>query len=416
MPRGDLIAALDIGTSKVCCFIARPDEDDRIRVTGIGHQASRGVKCGAIVDMDAAEGAVMAAVHAAERMAGETVRKAVVGIAGGQPRSRTLGLETEINGGPVRDSDLRRLLYRGGAPDAEAERIVLHAIPVGYSIDGSNGIRDPRGMHGRTLGAHIHEVTAASGAVRNTTTCVERCHLGVSDMVVNAYAAGLAVLVPDETELGVTVIDMGGGATSVAVFAEGAAVFTDSVPVGGGHVTSDIARGLATSLAHAERLKTLHASALPSPRDEHETVDAPQVGESGLGASNHVPKSFLVSIVGPRIEETFELVRQSLETSGAGRIAGRRVVLTGGACQLPGVAEQAARILDRQVRIGRPMRITGMAAATGGPAFAAAAGLLRFAMDNGQELRNLAPGAAGAGLLARLGPLGRIGGWIRENL
>lgn len=416
MSRGDLIAALDIGTSKVCCFIARPDEDDRIRVTGIGHQASRGVKCGTIVDMDAAEGAIRAAVNAAERMAGETVRKAVIGISGGQPQSRTLEMETVLNGGPVRDSDLRRLLYGGGAPDAQAERIVLHAIPVGYSIDGSNGIRDPRGLHGQTLGVHIHEVTAASGAVRNATTCVERCHLGVGDMVVNAYAAGLAVLVPDEMELGVTVIDMGGGATSLAVFADGAAVFTDSVPIGGGHVTSDIARGLATPLAHAERLKTLHASALPSPRDEHETVDAPRVGENGPGASNHVPKSFLVSIVGPRIEETFELVRQSLEASGASRVAGRRVVLTGGACQLPGVAEQAARILDRQVRIGRPTRITGMAEATGGPAFAAGAGLLRYAMGNSQELRNLAPGAGEAGLLARLGPLGRIGGWIRENL
>ncbi len=416
MSRGDLIAALDIGTSKMCCFIARPDEDGRLRVTGIGHQASRGVKCGAIVDMDAAEGAINAAVHAAERMAGETVRKAVIGIAGGQPQSRTLGLETAIGGGPVRDSDLRRLLYGGGARDAEAERIVLHAIPVGYSIDGSNGIRDPRGMHGQTLGVHIHEVSAAAGAVQNTTTCVERCHLGVSDMVVNAYAAGLAVLVSDEMELGVTVIDMGGGATSMAVFAEGSVIFTDSVPVGGGHVTSDIARGLATPLAHAERLKTLHASALPSPRDEHETVDAPQVGESGLGASNHVPKSFLVSIVGPRIEETFELVRQRLDTSGLGQAGGRRIVLTGGACQLPGVVEQAARILDRQVRIGRPTHMTGMATATGGPAFAAGAGLLRYATDNPQELENLTPGAAGAGLLARLGPLGRIGGWIRENL
>ncbi len=414
-----MIAALDIGTSKVCCLIARPGGDAGLEVIGIGHQASRGVKAGAIVDMDAAEESIKAAVHSAERMAGETVREVIVGIAGGNPQSRTLGLETPVNGGPVRDADLRRLLYGGGAPEVGAERIVLHAIPVGYSIDGSNGIDDPRGMHGQTLGVHIHEVTAAASAMRNVTNCVRRCHLGVSDLVVNAYAAGLAVLVADETDLGVTVIDMGGGTTSIAVFIEGAAVFTDSVPVGGGHVTTDIARGLATPRNHAERLKTLHGNAMPSHSDERETVDAPQVGEDARASPNQVPKSFLVSIIQPRIEETFELVRQRLESGDRSRAASRRIVLTGGACQLAGVAQLAARILGRQVRIGQPLNTTGMAAATSGPAFAACAGLLRYAAEESGEYRSAAAGRGATqldGLLARLGPLGRFGGWLRENL
>ena len=417
MARRDLIAALDIGSSKVCCFIGRLDGDGRVQITGIGHQASQGVKAGAIVDMDAAEEAIMATVHTAERMAGETVRDVVIGMAGGQPASRLIDMQTGVNGGPVRDADLRRLLY-GGMPQAEPERTLLHAIPVGYSIDGSNGIRDPRGMHGQTLAVHVHQVTAAASAVRNVTTCVERCHLNVSEVVANPYAAGLAALVSDETELGVTVIDMGGGATSIAVFVDGSPVFTDSVPVGGIHVTNDIARGLATPLAHAERLKTLHGSALPSPSDDRETVIAPQIGEDEGSEPNHVPKSFLVSIVAPRIEETLELVRARLEAGGASQIAGRRVVLVGGACQLPGVPEMAARILDKQVRIGRPAHVGGLAAATNGPAFAACAGLMRYSEEETGDLRaHTAPRPpAGEGFLARLGPLARVGGWLRENL
>ena len=341
----------------------------------------------------------------------------VVGIAGGQPASRLIDIQVGVNGGPVRDADLRRLLY-GGMPEAEADRVVLHAIPVGYSIDGSNGIRDPRGMHGQTLAVHVHQVTAAASAVRNVTTCVERCHLNVEEVIANPYAAGLAALVSDEIELGVTLIDMGGGATSLAVFVGGSPVFTDCVPVGGIHVTNDIARGLATPLAHAERLKTLYGSARPSPSDDRETVVAPQIGEDDGSEPNHVPKSFLVSIVAPRIEETLELVRARMDAAGASQIAGRRVVLVGGACQLPGVSELAARILDKQVRVGRPAHVGGLAAATNGPAFAACAGLMRYSQEETGDLRaHAAPRPhAGEGFLARLGPLARVGGWLRENL
>lgn len=417
MARRDLIAALDIGSSKICCFIGRQDGDGRVQISGIGHQASQGVKAGAIVDMDSAEEAIKATVHAAERMAGETVRDVVVGIAGGQPASRLIDVQIGVNGGPVRDADLRRLLY-GGMPEAEMDRALLHAIPVGYSIDGSNGIRDPRGMHGQTLAVHVHQVTATVGAVRNVTTCVERCHLNVSEVVANPYAAGLAALVSDETELGVTVIDMGGGATSIAVFVEGSPVFTGCVAVGGIHVTNDIARGLATPLAHAERLKTLYGSASPSPTDDRETVVAPQIGEEEGSEPNQVPKSFLVSIIAPRIEETLELVRARLDAGGASEVAGSRVVLVGGACQLPGVPELAARILNKQVRLGRPAHVGGLAAATNGPAFAACAGLMRYTQEETGDLRAHASPRllAGEGFLSRFGPLARMGGWLRENL
>jgi cell division protein FtsA len=216
--------------------------------------------------------------------------------------------------------------------------------------------------------------------------------------------------------LGATVIDMGGGTTSLAVFYDGKLMHADSVPLGGSHVTSDIARGLSTPVAHAERMKTLYGSAMASPSDERETIDVPLVGEENRSEANHVPRSILVSIIRPRIEEIFELIRSRLEASGFDRVAGRRVVLTGGASQLQGVAELARQVLDKQVRQGRPLGISGLAEATGGPAFATCAGLLSYAARN--------RGATGAGTLDFQGRgameepdgrFGRLGLWLREN-
>jgi cell division protein FtsA len=266
-------------------------------------------------------------------------------------------------------------------------------------------------MYGDRLGVSMHIVTAASGAARNIATCVNRCHLEVSALVVSPYASGLATLVEDEKDLGVTVIDMGGGTTSIAVFFDGQVVFTDSVAIGGNHVTSDIARGLSTPLAHAERMKTLYGSALSSPSDERELINVPQIGEDGSGTSNQVAKSILVGIIQPRLEETFELVRARLEASGFDKLAGRRVVLTGGAAQLTGARELAQLVLDKQVRMGRPIRISGLAESTAGPAFSTAAGLIAYAIRREAEIRpQLRPERAPNQSL-----FDRVGGWLREN-
>jgi cell division protein FtsA len=224
----------------------------------------------------------------------------------------------------------------------------------------------------------MHLITAAAGPLRNLQTCVERCHLDIQSLVISPYASGLATLVEDEMDLGVTVIDMGGGTTTIAVFFDGHVIYTDSLAIGGGHVTNDIARGLSTPLAHAERMKTLYGNCIPSPADEREVISVPQVGEEDPANATTIPKSILVGIIQPRLEETFELVRSRLEHGGYGKIAGRRVVLTGGASQLSGVRELAALVLDKQVRMGRPIRIGGLAEATGGPAFATAVGLLAY--------------------------------------
>jgi cell division protein FtsA len=410
-PRGTLLAALDIGTTKTCCFIARV-EPGGPRVVGIGHHLARGLRNGAIVDLDAAGKSVVAAVHAAEEMAGEEIERVVTNLSGGFSASRLVKAEIGLGGREVTDAEMRRALDEGYLLRGPGDRQVIHSVPVGFSVDDSRGIRDPRGMAGERLGVNMHIVTASAAAVRNLSAAVGRAHLEVEALVVSPYAAGLGCLVADEIELGVTVIDMGGGTTTIGVFFDGNLVFADSVRVGGGHVTSDIARGLSTTMAHAERLKTLFGSAIAASADERETLAVPPIGEDEDGHVNHIPKSYLVGIIAPRLEETFELVRNRLEASGFDKLAGRRVVLTGGAAQLQGAREFAALILDKQARIGRPLQVAGLAEATGGPAFSTAAGLLQFALSERAEVRR--PGRRPA--TPPGGLIGRVGHWLKENL
>jgi cell division protein FtsA len=405
-----MVAALDIGTTKVCCFIARV-EDDNPRVLGIGHQISRGLRNGAIIDLETAASSILNAVHAAEEMAGETISRVVANLSGGFSASRIIRTEIGVTGREITDADMQRALETGYLLREPGDRQVIHSVPVGFSVDDSRGIRDPRGMFGERLGVNMHVVTASAAAVRNQTSAIGRSHLEVEALVVSPYAAGLSCLVEDEIGLGVTVIDMGGGTTTIGVFFDGNLIFADYVPVGGGHVTNDIARGLSTPIAHAERLKTLFGSAIAASTDEREMIAVPQIGEEDEGHVNHVPRSLLVGIIAPRIEETFELVRNRLEASGFDKVAGRRVVLTGGACQLHGAREFAGLILDKQVRIGRPQRVAGLAEATGGPAFATTAGLLHFALSERAEASGARRSAAGP----PAGVFGRLGHWLKQN-
>jgi len=410
--RTGLIAALDIGSTKVTCLIGHANADGGIRVTGIGHHASAGVRNGIIVDMDAAQAAILTAVSAAEQRSGERLRDVIVNLSGGKPTSRIFAVEVSIAGHEVSEPDLRKVIAYGYNTRVPADRELIHCFPIGYVIDSNRGIRDPRGMFGDKLGVDMHLVTASAGTLRNLATCIGRCHLDIEAVVVAPYASGLSCLVEDEKDLGVTIVDMGGGTTTIAVFHERNLIYTDSVPIGGQHVSRDIARGMSTTLENAERMKVLYGSAIPSAADEQEIIDVPLIGEDAHVQANHVPRSMLVGIVRPRLEETFELVRNRLDDSGINGVAGRRLVLTGGASQLQGVRELATMILEKQVRIGRPLRVNGLAEATSGPAFATAAGLLRYAVERSAE-------AGQTGLAASESATswtGRITQWLRENL
>lgn len=434
--KGEILAALDIGSSKIVCFIARREAGEQLRIIGIGHHLSTGMKGGIITDMDAVERSIRHALEAAESMAEMRIDKVAVNISGNHIVSRTCQLELPLHGREVMASDIDRILSQSPdiAQDGQDQYPleIIHTIPVSYNLDSQRGIRDPRGMVGHMLGSQLHVIAAGYGPVRTIGAVLARLELEVEQMAVSAYASGLACLVEDEMDLGSVVIDMGAGTTTFAVFFEGQCVYTDGLALGGAHVTNDIARGLTTSVHHAERLKTLHGHALPSSADERAIIEVPQIGEERPELANRLPKAQLTNIIRPRMEEIFELVRAKLRESGFDEVAGRRMVLTGGASQLPGVREMAQRLMDKQVRLGRPVRIgrplsaqqvieaygkgvitpdsQGLAEAASGPGFATVAGLLAIAMQPSVTVPNLAADYGGGSWSEKLHS------WFKQNL
>lgn len=422
--RSGIVTVLDVGSNKVCCIIGRlqPRQDSRllpgrthqIQVLGIGHQKSQGVKSGVIVDLDRAEQAVRLAVDAAERMAGLTVESLMVNLSAGRIRSETFSAQIRLGGHEADEADIRQVLSAGAKQALRAERQVVHSLPTGFSLDAEKGIRDPRGMVGETLGVDMHVVTGDAAPLRNLELCINRAHLSVERMVATPYASGLSALVEDESEMGAACIDFGGGTTTISVFANGKFLHADAIPVGGGHVTGDLARGLSTRAEHAERLKVMHGSALPGSGDDRDVVTIQPIAGDDPDQQTQIPRSVMNRIIRARIEETLEMVRDRLNQSGFAGVVGKRVVLTGGASQLTGLPEAARRILGRNVRIGRPLGVSGLPEAAKGPAFATAVGLMIYPQVAGFESlhagRPLRARATGTG-----GRLHRVGQWLRDS-
>lgn len=407
------VTVLDIGTAKVVCYIAEVDSTGGIRVLGVGHQLSRGIRASQLTDVQDAQTSVIAAVHAAEQMAGGTVESVTVSLSGGGISSRSVMVEMALLGDSVTERDILDIIEQGRASVESDEAEIIHCFPVSYSLDSAKGVADPRQMYGEKLGCELHVVTEAQSVTRNLAHCVALCHMNVEEFVLGSHAAALACLEEDEMQLGVTLVDMGAGATGFSIFSGGRNVFADVIPVGGMHVTADIARGLSTTIAHAERLKTLHGSCIATAADDQVMISAPLLGEDVEGDDGNVmPRSMLVGIIRPRLEEIFEMIRGRLEMSGMEALAGRRVVLTGGASQLIGVRELASRVLSRQVRLARPRPIHGLADAVSGPAFSAAIGMLYRLVNKPMEERLLEANRARGGLGARLKA---ATGWLKHN-
>jgi cell division protein FtsA len=417
------LSVLDVGTNKVVCLVAELQPVDAIeslrgrthlaRIIGIGHQRSAGLKGGAIIDLEAAEQAIRQAVHAAERMARVEIQSVIVNLTGGRLGSEHFEAHVPVRGA-VGQSEIHRVLDAASSRDLRQGRAVLHALPTGFSLDQQNHIVDPAGMIGEKLGVDLHVLTAEAAAARNLMLAVERCHLGVEAVIATPYASGLSVLVDDEAEMGCAVVDMGAGTTTVGIFHNGHLVHADALAVGGHHVTMDIARGLTTRVATAERLKTLHGSAITSSSDDRDMISVPQVDDDERDVPNHLPKSHLTRIIKPRVEEILELARDRLRKAGFAAQAGRRVVLTGGAAQLLGMPETARRILQGQVRVGRPLGIKGLPEAAKGPAFAASVGMLVYPQVAHAEYFE----PRSSGFLKGTGTDGyfsRMGRWIRDS-
>jgi cell division protein FtsA len=421
--RSALVAVVDVGTSKIACLIAKlkpsPPQDvlrrrsHSIDVVGFGHTLARGMKSGAVVDLDEAEAAIRQAFDLAERSAKMQLESVVVSVSAGKPGSELISASVDVAGSAVSEGDIARVLAAGGRHSVRPGRAVLHSLPIGYSLDEATGIRDPRGMLGHRFGIDMHIATADVAVARNLMLAIERCHIDVEAMAAGPYAAGLSVLADDEADLGAALIDMGAGTTTMAVFAGGRFVHADGFALGGQNVTMDLARGLSARIADAERIKTLYGSVLSGGSDERDMITIPPVDHDDHGAPQFVSRAGLVRIIRPRVEEILEMIRDRLANSPFASEPRGRVVLTGGACQLTGLAELAGQVLGRPVRIGRPLGISRLPEEAKGPAFAAATGLLVY--PQAVHLEHFEPRRTRHAMTGTGGYFTRVGRWLRES-
>jgi cell division protein FtsA len=365
-----------------------------------------------VVDLATAEAAIRQCLDLAERTAKMQLDAVIVSIAAGRPASELICASIQVAGPTIGERDVERVLTAGSRHSIREGRAVLHSMPLGYSVDATTGIRDPRGMLGQRFGIDMHVVTADLSVARNLMLAVERCHLNVEAMVVAPYVAGLSVLVDDEADLGAAVVDLGAGTTTIAVFAGGQFVHASGFALGGRHVTMDLARGLHARVPDAERIKTLYGSVLTGGSDERDMIAVPPVDKDEAEPPQFVSRASLVNFIKPRVEEIFEMVRDRLAASPFAAEPRGRVVLTGGGSLLTGISGLAAQILGRPVRVGRPLGTAGLPEEAKGPAFAAAAGMLvypQIAHLEHFEPRGTRHSLTGGGYIAR------VGRWLRES-
>jgi cell division protein FtsA len=399
-----VIAALDIGTSKVSCVIAKV-KDKKIAIQGYGYCAAKGIKNGVVVDINQATIAVCNAVEAAEQMANERITNVIVNVSGDRTRSviRSSSIPLHKNR-PVTEEEVKKVTDKGLAKvDVEGNE-PIHFLTMGYHVDNAEEVKNPINIYGDSLSVDILLGLYPRTMYRNLITVVGSARLDVEMKAFSAYASGLSCLVEDEKELGATVIDIGGGTTSIASFKNGHPVYFSSIPVGGINVTNDIALGLTTSFNYAEEVKNRHGCAFLISQDEQEIINVYPVGEEDDSNIKQIYRSDLINIISPRIEEIFEIVGHKLDEAGYKNAATHRVVLTGGAAQLPGMREVASMVLDKQVRIGRPRNIENIPQDLHNPTFSTVLGLLLFAVNNSEKkiVKTVNTNVGGNGLVAKI--------------
>lgn len=414
---GEVFASLDIGCSKITCLIARRDvqEPSKFILLGGGRQQSRGFEAGAITDMEQLERAIRLAVEDAERQAGERIEQVILGVTGPKLVCKLVSAKISLNGHTVTAKDIKRVQAAAIAKAETRDFEILSAYPVAYRLDEQDGVRDPSGMHGQALGVLVSVVMSPENQLLNLIECVGRAHLEVARLVPSAIAAGMGALIEDELENGAVCLDFGAGVTTAAVFMNGVPAWLGLVPVGGAHVTSDIAQGLGTTFAAAERLKTVHGTVDIDGPGHAERIDCPTLGDDGRLQAKRMEKGKLAEIISPRIEETLEIIGTRLADSALKKVMPRRGVLTGGGSQIPAIRETATKILAMPVRLGRPVAASRLGETYATPAFSTAAGLLTYILAAlPSALRE--PGAGGFANKdgdARL--VNKAFFWIREN-
>jgi cell division protein FtsA len=372
--REELIVGLDIGTTKVACLVGEIT-DEGVDIIGVGTQPSSGLKKGVVVNIDATVAAIQRAVEEAEHMAGVEITQVYAGIAGAHVKAFCSEGVVAIRDREVRPGDIERVIEAAKAVNIPQDREILHVVPQEFSIDHQDGIREPLGMSGVRLEARVHIVTAASASAQNIVKCCTRCGLQVQDLVLEPLATAEAVLHSDEKELGVALLDIGGGTSDLVVYNEGALVHTMVLPIGGHQLTNDLAVGLRTPMTDAERLKHRHGCALTSLLSEGETVEVPSVGGR---PPRILQRTVLADILQPRVDEIFSLVRDELSRCGLADTLASGLVVTGGSTLLQGLPELAEEILGMPVRRAMPQGIGGLVEVVRSPIYATAVGLVLY--------------------------------------
>jgi len=384
----NLIVGLDIGTSKVVAIVGEINPEGGVEIIGIGSHPSRGLKKGTVVNIESTVQSIQRAVEEAELMAGCQIHSVYAGIAGSHIRSLNSHGIVAIRDKEVTQGDVDRVLDAARAVAIPADQKVLHTLPQEYIIDNQEGIKEPIGMSGVRLEAKVHMVTGAVSAAQNIVKCVRRCGLEVDDIILEQLASSYAVLTEDEKELGVCLVDIGGGTTDIAVFTDGAIRHTAVIPIAGDQVTNDIAVALRTPTQNAEEIKLKYACALTQLATSEETIEVPGVGER---ESRRLARKVLAEVVEPRYEELFMLIQAELRRSGFEELCASGVVLTGGCSKIEGAVELAEEIFHMPVRLGVPQATTGLADVVRNPIYATGVGLLLFGHEHWNSSREVQP-------------------------
>jgi len=374
---GNMIVGLDIGTSKVVAIVGEINEEGGLNIVGIGRHKSRGLKKGTVVNIESTVQSIQRAVEEAELMAGCQIHSVYAGIAGSHVRSMNSHGIVAIRDKEVYAADIERVIDAAQAVAIPADQKVLHILPQEYVIDSQEGVKEPLGMSGVRLEAKVHLVTCATNAAQNIEKCIKRCGLETDEIILEQLASSYSVLTEDEKELGVCIVDIGGGTTDIAIFTEGAIRHTGVIPIAGDQVTNDIAMALRTPTDHAEELKIKYACALSQLASDDDMIKVPSVGER---PPRELSRQALADVVEPRYDELFHLIQSEIRQSGYEDMLAAGMVFTGGTSKMEGVAELAEEIFHMPVRIGMPVEVNGLVDIVRNPTYSTAVGLLLYGM------------------------------------
>jgi cell division protein FtsA len=404
-----LIVGLDIGTSKVLAIVGELTSNGEIEIIGVGHHPSRGMKKGVVVNIESTVQSIQRAVEEAELMAGCQIHSVYAGIAGSHIRSTNSHGNVAIRDKEVSQFDIDRVIESASAMAIPADQKVLHVLPQEYIIDGQEGIREPIGMSGVRLESRVHIVTGAVSAVQNIVKCVRRCGLEVDDIILEQLASSMSVLTDDEKELGVCLVDIGGGTTDISVYTEGAIRHTAVIPIAGDQVTNDIAVALRTPTPNAEEIKKKYGCALTQLAQREETIEVPSVGDR---PPRKLTRQTLAEVVEPRIEELYGLIQAELRRSGFEDVIGSGIVLTGGSAKMEGMVDLAEEVFHMPVRLGVPQYVGGLKGVIQNPIFATGVGLVLYGAKYraGGSYTRTAQDSKGV-----KGVLGRMKSWFQGN-